>query len=314
VTDSALTAGTVDLTGAASEPGSLHRAPLRAALATMRPRQWLKNGLVIAAPGAAGALGQDDVPVRVAVACVTFCLLSGGIYALNDVRDRHEDRLHPRKRRRPVAAGEIAPGAATGLGIGLVALGLALAIAVRPLLGLVAVGYVAITVTYTLVWRRIVLLDLGAIAAGFVLRAVGGGVAAPVTLSHWFLLVVSVAAVMVAAGKREAELRRAQVAGAARRRVLNHYTRGRLHFIVAACALVAIIAYAVWAAALPAIDGIPWRPLTAVPFAAGIVRYTMLVRRGAGETPEDLILGDRPLALAGALWLLLFALGVHAWT
>src|SRR5436853_2355295 len=93
------------------------RAPLRAVLVTVRPRQWIKNALVVAAAGAAGALGHDDVPVRVGLACVAFCLLASGIYAINDVRDAAEDRLHPRKRRRPVAAGSLDPRVATLLGL-----------------------------------------------------------------------------------------------------------------------------------------------------------------------------------------------------
>jgi decaprenyl-phosphate phosphoribosyltransferase len=278
----------------------------------MRPRQWVKNALVIAAAGAAGALGRDDVPVRVALAFVAFCLVSSGIYAINDVRDRHEDRLHPRKRRRPVAAGEFTPAAAAALGAGALAAGLAICGFVRPLLLLVAVGYVALTLSYTFVWRHIVLLDVFAIAGGFVLRAVAGGVTAPVTLSRWFILVVTAAAVLVAAGKRMSELRRTGTSGLARRRVLELYTPQILRLILSGSAAVAVFAYYVWALQLPTVHGVPWRPLTALPFAACIFRYGMLVRAGAGETPEDLLLSDRWLAAGGLGWLILFGLGVHA--
>jgi decaprenyl-phosphate phosphoribosyltransferase len=286
-------------------------AVARAALAVMRPGQWLKNGLILAAAGAAGALGHDDVPVRVAVACFAFCLLSGGIYAVNDVRDRHEDRLHPRKCRRPVASGALRADLALLLGLGLIVVGVVMCVAVRPLLGLVGSGYVALTLSYTFVWREIVLFDLVAIAGGFVLRAVAGGVAAPVTLSRWFLLVVTASAVMVAAGKRLAELRRTE-GHAVRRRVLEHYTPEVLTALLAGCGLVALLAYGMWAATVPTVHGIPWRPLTVIPFGACLARYVLLVRAGAGETPEELVLGDRLLALGGATWLALFALGVHA--
>ena len=306
--------------GAAGEwrgrtPRAVRRDPatvLRAAVAVTRPRQWLKNGLILAAAGAAGALGRDDVPVRVAIACLAFCLLSGGIYAINDVRDRHEDRMHPRKCRRPVASGALRADVALVLGAALILAGLIVGVAVRPLLGLVGAGYVALTLSYTFVWREIVLFDLVAIAGGFVLRAVAGGVAAPVTLSRWFLLVVTAAAVMVAAGKRLAELRRTERLGSGRRRVLDHYTPEVLTALLAGCGLVAMFAYSMWVVALPDVHGIPWRPLTVVPFAAGLLRYVLLVRAGAGETPEELILGDRLLALAGVCWLVVFALGVHA--
>ena len=153
----------------------LGRTPLRAALATIRPRQWIKNLLVVAAAGAAGALGHDDVPVRVGLAGIAFCLLASGIYAINDVRDAPEDRLHPRKRHRPVAAGELDPRAATWMGVSLMVAGLALCAAVRPLLAVVGAGYLALTLSYTLIWRHVVVLDVFAIAGGFVLRAVRVG-------------------------------------------------------------------------------------------------------------------------------------------
>ncbi|HUE28942.1 MAG TPA: decaprenyl-phosphate phosphoribosyltransferase [Solirubrobacteraceae bacterium] len=293
---------------------------LRAALVTMRPRQWIKNLLVIAAAGAAGALGHDDVPVRVGLAFVAFCLLASGIYAINDVRDADEDRLHPRKRFRPVAAGELNPRAAMALGAALIIGGVALCAAIRPLLAVVGAGYVAITLSYTLVWRHVLLLDIVAIAAGFVLRAVAGGVAAPVTLSRWFVLVVTFAAVFVAAGKRQAELRRTEAlppgalaaAPGHRRRVLEGYTKSRLRVILILSAAATLFAYGVWALVIPDIDGIPWRPLTILPLAAALIRYGMLIGAGKGEAPDELVLRDRPLLLAGIAWLVLFALGVHA--
>jgi decaprenyl-phosphate phosphoribosyltransferase len=294
-----------------SRPAAV-RPPWRAVLVTMRPKQWIKNALVVAAAGAAGALTHDDVPVRVGLACVAFCLLASGIYAINDVRDAPEDRLHPRKRHRPVAAGELDPRLATLLGVTLVLSGLVLATLIRPLVGVVALSYAVLTVSYTVALRRIAILDIAAIAGGFVLRAVAGGAAAPVALSRWFVLVVTAAAVLVAAGKRQAELRRTAEAGAGGRRALARYSAGRLRLIVAGSAAVALFAYSVWALALPDVEGIPWRPLTIIPFAACIVRYGMLIRSGEGEAPEELVLSDRWLAGAGITWLVLFALSVHA--
>jgi decaprenyl-phosphate phosphoribosyltransferase len=299
-------------TSAPALPLAPRRGRLRAALVTARPRQWIKNALVIAAAGAAGALGHDDVPVRVALACLAFCLLASGVYAINDVRDVAEDRRHPRKRRRPVAAGELEPTTAIVLGASLMAAGLAVCVAVRPLLGVVGAGYLALTVSYTALWRRIVVLDLLAIAGGFVLRAIAGGVAAPVTLSRWFMLVVTFSAILIAAGKRHAELTRATNDDVSKRRVLRFYTERRLRLILLASAAGALFSYCVWAFQLPTVDGIPWRPLTILPFAACLARYGALVRTGEGEAPEELLLRDRWLQLAGVLWLLVFAVGVHA--
>jgi 4-hydroxybenzoate polyprenyltransferase len=222
------------------------RSLRRAVVATMRPHQWIKNGLVLAT---AGALGRDDVPVRVLLACAVFCLLASGIYAFNDVRDVTDDRQHPRKCRRPVG--------------------------------------------------------------GFVLRALAGGVAAGVPLSRWFVLVVSAAAVLIAATKRLAELRRTERHGTARRHVLGAYTPELLLVIVGASAGIAVTACGVWALEVVAAHGIPWRPLTAVPFALCLVRYLQLALAGRGEAPEDLILADPGLILGGVAWVALFGLAVH---
>lgn len=292
----------------------------------MRPLQWIKNALVVAAAGAAGALGHDDVPGRVAVAAIAFCLLSAGLYALNDVRDADEDRLHPRKRFRPVAAGELSSRDAILLGLGCLTVGLALCGLVRPLLVAVGAGYVALTLSYTWVWRRILLLDIIAIAGGFVLRALAGGVAAPVGLSRWFVLVVSFAALFVAAAKRHAELTRTRAALTTRatahmgvgsgsplgRQVMHGYTPAALRAILAGSGAVALFAYYVWAFALIDVDGIPWRMLTAIPFTIGLLRYGAIVRAGGGEAPEETLLTDRPLAAIALAWLVLFALTVHA--
>jgi decaprenyl-phosphate phosphoribosyltransferase len=289
------------------------RRLLHAAVRTMRPRQWIKNALVVAAAGAAGALGRANVPLRVGVAVVAFCLLASGIYAINDVRDASEDRLHPRKRFRPVAAGELDARVATLLGFGLMTLGLALCVTIGPLLAVVGLGYLALTLSYTILWRHIQLLDVLAVAGGFVLRAVAGGVAAPVRLSPWFLAVVACFAVLVAAGKRRAELRRIvqDEAAAGRRRVLRLYSEYRLAMIMITSATLGFVAYWVWAFQAPAIDVIGWRPLTIVPFAASLLRYGQLLRAGGGEAPEDLLLTDRWLILASVLWVAAFALSVQ---
>ena len=297
--------------GPIAPPSEARRSALRAAIATIRPKQWTKNALVFAAAGAAGALGDDEVPPRVALAFIAFCLLASGIYAINDVRDAPEDRLHPRKRFRPVAAGELEPRAGLALGIGLMAAGLVVCAALSPLLALVGAAYLTVTLSYTIVWRYIPLLDVGAIAGGFVLRAVAGGVAAPVTLSRWFVLVISCAAVFVAGGKRHCELRRTAADGGARRQVLERYDESWLRLIVIASAACAALAYCVWASQLPIIDGIPWRPLTVLPFVGCLVRYGVLLRAGEGEAPEEVLFRDRWLLVLVAVWLVLFGFAVH---
>jgi decaprenyl-phosphate phosphoribosyltransferase len=273
---------------AASAPALLtlpvpRRGSARAVLATLRPRQWLKNALVIAAAGAAGALGHDDVLVRVCLAGVAFCLLASGIYAINDVRDAEEDRLHPRKRFRPVAAGELDPRAASALAVVLIVSGLLICTLIRPLLGVVGVGYVALTLSYT-----------------------------PVALSRWFVFVVTFAAVFVTVGKRWSELQRTGNRAPGRRRVLRGYSEERLRFLLLVSGAGAFVAYCMWALGLPTVHGVPWRLLTIVPFALCLFIYGERVLAGQAEAPEELLLRDRWLLLAGGVWLVLFALGVHA--
>ena len=149
------------------------------------------------APGGGAAAG----------AFVVLCLLSSATYLVNDVRDRDQDRLHPRKRLRPVAAGELSPRAAVRCAAAMALLGLALATAIDPKLGVLGCGYLALTASYSLWWRGVVVLDILVIAAGFVLRALAGGIATDIYLSRWFVIVTGCCAIFLVAAKRYAELR-----------------------------------------------------------------------------------------------------------
>jgi decaprenyl-phosphate phosphoribosyltransferase len=277
-------------------------------LRACRPRQWTKNVLLLAAPAAGGVIAVTSVDLRLVAAIVAFCLLSSATYLLNDVRDLEQDRLHPRKRWRPVAAGELSPRAALAIaataGLG----GLAIAAAVRPLLALVGCGYLALTASYSLWWRRVFLLDIVAVAGCFVLRAAAGGVAADVPLSRWFLVVTSCCAVFIVAGKRHAELVDGQRAGLTRA-TLQRYSGSLLHTLLVTAAAGAVIAYAIWAFRRPE-DG-PWYELTIVPFVASLGRYGFLLSRGAGDAPEEVILHDRVLLALGLLWMVLFFCGIY---
>jgi decaprenyl-phosphate phosphoribosyltransferase len=171
----------------------------------VRIHQWPKNLLVFAAPAAAAAVGRPHVLARVSLTFVVFCLLASGAYLINDVLDAAEDRRHPVKRHRPVAAGAVSPSRAAAVGAVALLLGVGLSLAVSSTLLAVACGYALLNVGYTTLLRRIAIADIIAIAGAFVLRAVAGGVAARVPISYWFILVVSFAALFVAAGKRYAD-------------------------------------------------------------------------------------------------------------
>jgi decaprenyl-phosphate phosphoribosyltransferase len=281
---------------------------VRVVLRACRPRQWSKNVLLLAAPAAAGVIAVPSVGRDVAAAIVAFCLLSSATYLLNDVRDRDQDRLHPRKRLRPIAAGELSPRAALViagvLGLG----GLALAAAVRLELAAVGCAYLALTATYSLWWRRVILLDIVAVAGCFLLRAVAGGVAADVRLSRWFLVVTSCCAVFVVAGKRHAELADSAPARLTRG-TLRRYSSSVLNLVLVAAAAGAVIAYAVWAFRRP--EHGPWYEISIVPFVMWLSRYAVLLGRGDGEAPEEVILHDWVLLALSLVWSVVFLCGIY---
>ena len=284
------------------------RSFARVLLRACRPRQWSKNLLVLAAPCAAGVIDTPLVAAQVAGAFAALCMISSATYLVNDVRDREQDRLHPRKRLRPVASGELAPAVAVRWAAALAVLGVVLATVVRPGLGAVAVGYLLLTGSYSLWLRRIVVLDILAIAAGFVLRAIAGGVATDVYLSRWFVIVTACCAIFLVAAKRYAELREHTAAGPARA-TLRLYSQGSLRLVLFAAAGLGAVAYTGWAFTRPA--HLLWYGLSILPLVLWLARYAMLIGSGAGQAPEELILRDRTLLALSVAWSLLFLGGVY---
>ncbi|GAA1757139.1 decaprenyl-phosphate phosphoribosyltransferase [Streptomonospora arabica] len=282
-----------------------------ALLRAVRPKQWLKNLLVFAAPGTAGLLGDPVVLAWSAAAFVLFCAASSGTYLLNDVRDAPRDRLHERKRTRPVAAGELSPSVAAGTGAVLLLAAPAAAVPTGnwPLLAVLA-GYLVLTTAYTLVLKNAAVLDLVAVAGCHVLRAVAGGAAIGVPLTRWFLIVVCLGALLVVTGKREAELR---TPGAARTRdALGRYSLSYLTQVRTMASAAMIVTYCLWALEDPATTPASVvHGASIVPFILVVLRYHLLVDRGVGEEPEEIALRDRPLQLCGAALLALVGFGVY---
>jgi decaprenyl-phosphate phosphoribosyltransferase len=274
-------------------------------LRAVRIRQWAKNLLVFAAPAAAGALGRPGVSVRVSLTFVVFCLLASGVYLVNDARDAAEDRRHPVKRHRPIASGAISASRAVAAGAVAVLLGVGLAAALSSGLLILALGYAVLNVGYTTWLRRIAIADIAAIAGAFVLRALAGATAAQVPISRWFILVVSFAALFVAAGKRYADL--LDPASRRSRRVLEQYTPEFLRLVISVACAVALGAYALWAFAAGVTLG---RELTIIPFTLALLRYGLLVTSGSGGAPEKVIFGDRFMQLTGVAWMVMFGAGV----
>ena len=268
----------------------------------MRPAQWLKNGVVFAGLVFGGKLLEPAAVMSALLAAIWFCLLSSGFYFVNDVRDRHADRLHPDKRLRPVAAGAISPAAGLALGAGLIAAAL-LGGATSGLAFLsIAVSYGALMVAYNLGLKHVVILDVFAIAVGFVLRAVGGAIAVDVSISPWLLVCTMLLALLLGFGKRRHELLTLD-AGPQHRANLETYGERFLDQAVAVSATGALLSYAVYS-----VDGqspaSSHRMLVTIPIVAyGVFRYLYLIYgRGQGGAPETLLLTDRSLLGAVVTW------------
>ena len=287
---------------------------VRGLVRTMRPHQWTKNVLVVAAPVAAGVIDEADVARSTALALVAFCLASSATYLLNDARDVDADRRHPTKRERPVAAGIVSVPLAVGTAAVLLVAALAIGFATEPDLGMTLVAYLVLTTSYSLWLKHVPVADIVAVAAGFVLRAVAGAAATGVPISSWFFIVTSAGALLMVVGKREAELAHlGEEAGT--RPVLAAYTPQFLLLLRGVATTGVLIAYCLWAfeAAGSAGDGHAQLllQLSILPFVVAILRYALLIDQGEGAEPERLVLRDRTILVAGACWAIIYGYGTY---
>ncbi len=284
-------------------------ATLRAMLALLRPKQWTKNLLVFAAPVFAQAIFDPGVFGQAILGFLAFCLISSSVYVVNDLLDVERDRLHPRKRGRPIASGEVGPRAAVVLAAGLTAAALLLASRLGAAFCVAIITYAAMTHFYSAIGKNVVILDAMIIAAGFVLRAIGGALAVSVPYSDWFILFTLFGALFVALSKRRAELLALESAAADHRPVLGRYTPATLAAFTSTSMASVVITYALYAVENP--HDVPGLVLT-VPFVVfGVFRYHHLVEsEGLGERPEEVFLVDRTLqaCVAGFAIVALFAL------
>lgn len=314
VTDDALTGAP---TSPSTEPRP-RRSLLVAIVVEARPKQWAKNVLVFAAPGAASVLTQRTELLQTFVAFVAFCLAASGTYYLNDAGDVEADRRHPTKRFRPIAAGEIPVPLAQVLGGILIAGGVAISFLAHWQLAVAVVGYVVLTTTYTVWLKHVVIFDVVAVAAGFVLRAIGGAAATGVEISNWFFIVATFGSLFMVAGKRHAEVREVDGPRGSTRATLGEYSESYLEFLRSVSTGVVLVAYCLWAfekadvARLTSTQPVPWFQLSIVPFALAILRYAFLVDRGQGGAPEEVVLSDRVLIGLGIVWIGLFAIGLRS--
>ena len=284
----------------------------------LRPRQWIKNGVVLAAYFFALGDKNQQVPAAaffvVLAAAALFTLAAGGIYIFNDLRDRELDRAHPVKCRRPIAAGRIGPRAAVGLGLAAVAAGLAGAWFLAPLFALALAGYVLLQICYTFLLKHVHLVDVFVIAIGFVLRAVAGGLAIDVRISPWLVICTFLMALFLALCKRRHEIQMAKDnGGGALRPSLAASSAQLLDQLIAITAGAVLIAYAIYTQWPETVDKFQTHRLyLTIPFVAfGVFRYLDRVYlHNRGGEPESVLLTDIPLLADVAL----FALAVLAIT
>ena len=278
----------------------------------LRPLQWIKNGLVflpfLFAVGIAWSVDSaGDIPGllgRLAVLFLAFCALSSGVYTFNDLMDRRADREHPRKRHRPIASGKVGVPTAVGLIAVLVAAGLAAAWYVGPALLMVCAIYLAINAAYCLGGKNIVLLDVFAVASGYVVRAVSGALAIDVDPSPWLYTTTGAGALFIVLGRRYAEVRLAGDGADRQRPVLARYSGpfiSQLLIISATAALLSYTLYTIEAENLPDNNAMLFTlPLVAL----GLFRYLHLLNHSSdAEAPEQLMVRDLPLLATVAAWL-----------
>ena len=286
---------------------------MRALWREARPKQWLKNVLVLAAPGAAGVLDDIDALLPTLLVFVALSLVASGTYFWNDIVDVEADRVHPTKRRRPIAAGELPIRVAAIVGSSAVALGLLFAFLVDWRAGVAVSVYLAVTVSYSAGLKKIAVVDLMAVASGFVIRAVAGAVAADVPMSTWFLLCTSFGSLFIVTGKRFAELREMGDDATSTRSTLGQYTVDYLRSILTVAIGATLVAYCIWAFETKEISDITWPfyELSIVPMFAALLRYALLIERGEGSAPEEIFFGDRTIQVMGLVWIAVFGVGVY---
>ncbi|GAA2721996.1 decaprenyl-phosphate phosphoribosyltransferase [Actinocorallia aurantiaca] len=272
-------------------------------LRTARPKQWTKNVLVIAAPVAGGRIFEAGVAGRTLFVFVLFSMAASGIYFLNDALDVKADRAHPDKCRRPIAAGIVPLKVAYGLGIGLSLVPpLLAALLLNGSTALVLLVYSVVQILYCVHLKHVAVMDIAVVASGFLLRGIAGGAASLVAPSQWFLITVGFGSLFVVAAKRSSELASLGDQAQHTRKLLSEYSESYLRFVWQGAAALMTLSYCLWALESDDPDTATWRMISIVPMTLAVLRYALVVDRGEGGAPEDVLLGDRVILSLGALW------------
>ncbi len=287
----------------------------RAILITLRPQQWIKNGFLFAALLFSKKLLNPASILQAVLAFLSFCLVTGAVYIFNDLIDIDEDRLHPKKSKRPLAAGELDKNTAIiALAVFMTA-GVAVAISLNWLFLLALLSYVLLQLFYTLWLKHVVILDIFSIAMGFMIRVVAGGLAIRVDISDWLIVCTAFLSLFLAMGKRRHELLILDKDAVLHRPILREYSPSLLDQMISVVTSSTLIAYCLYTISDVTAAKFGTRNLVlTVPFVLyGIFRYLYLIyRKESGGSPEELIVGDPPLLISVFLWMLA-AIAIICW-
>lgn len=273
---------------------------VRAALRALRPRQWTKNAAVLAPLVFAHKALVPERVLQALAATVAFCLLSSAVYVFNDLVDREKDRLHPLKRLRPIASGALGTAPAVGLGVLVGAAGLGLLALLAPHAFWAAVGYLGLQVLYTAVLKRLVIVDIIAIALGFVVRVASGALAIDVPISSWLYICTFLLALFLGFSKRRAELVLLDKAAGAHRANLAELSLPLVDQLISVVTASTVVSYALYTMSEDTVRkfGTDNLKFTIPCVVYGIFRYLYLIhRKGEGGSPEKLLLSDAPLLI-----------------
>ncbi len=274
---------------------------------SLRPKQWTKNLLLFA--GYIFTVEQHH-PVSTLLTAFAafgiFCIVSGSVYIFNDALDVERDRQHPAKRRRPIASGEVTIGVAVAFGTALTLLGCGAAFLINTPFGALTAGYFVLTLLYSLHLKHVVIVDLLVVTAGFVLRAVAGAVAIEVKVSNWLLVCTMLLALFLALAKRRGELLRFENEGQNHRKTLAEYSAPLLDQMLGIAASAALMSYFLYTFLPGSETGSKHPMMITVPFVIyGLFRYLYLIhQKGVGESPELVLLEDKPLLINVALYVI----------
>ena len=276
-----------------------------------RPKQWTKNGFVLAGVVFAGE-AFSPIPLLYAfLAFAAFCMLSGAVYAFNDVLDVEEDRKHPLKRLRPVASGDVPVRAAIVFAAVLVIFGLAICFYVNPYLGAAGCAYLALQAVYTPVLKHIAILDVMSISAGFVIRALAGVAAVAAPISPWLIVCTGLLTLFLGFSKRRHELASLGDGAVVHRKNLQDYSVPMLDEMMNIMISATIIAYTLYTFTVYERESEIFM-MASIPFVVyGVFRYMLLVHRDGGGNPDTLLLADRPLQISLFLWLVVVGAGLY---